>query len=113
MSPQVFKFGGTSVGSAEAVRLAIARVREAAPRVVAVVSAMAGVTDLLHGAAEYALAGRREDAERAAHEFGARHVELIGQLVPSHKAALELETLVAESTHELLSVCEAVRICAS
>ncbi|HEY2980285.1 MAG TPA: aspartate kinase [Anaerolineales bacterium] len=54
----VMKFGGTSVGSADALSRAAAIIREARrdwPRVVVVTSAMSGVTDLLlHSAAQAA-----------------------------------------------------------
>lgn len=74
----VFKFGGTSVGSAEAIRLALTRVREAAPRIVAVVSAMTGVTDSLLSATQQALDGKLDAAGDAARGFESVHLDLVG-----------------------------------
>jgi aspartokinase len=56
------KFGGTSVGSAEAMRQAAAIVvdlRRQGHQVVVVTSAMSGVTDLLLGSAAAAVSGDR------------------------------------------------------
>lgn len=107
---RVFKFGGTSVGSAEAIRLAVARVREAAPKVVAVVSAMNGVTDLLIHAAERALAGELDGSSEAARRFSALHLDLIAKLITSRKSTLELEERVEHLAHELVSMCESIAI---
>ena len=46
--PDVFKFGGVAVGNAEAIRLAAGHIGRVAPNVAVVVSAMNGITDLLH-----------------------------------------------------------------
>jgi aspartate kinase len=72
----VLKFGGTSVGSAAAFRNAAALVERVVPRdPVVVVSALAGVTDLLvRFAAEPA--ARRDLAAR----FVTRHEELAREL---------------------------------
>src|ERR1051325_5306946 len=83
-SVDVYKFGGAAVGSAEAVRIAAAHVecgrlartdRAGRPHsLVVIVSAMSGITDLLHGAARAALCG--EDFAPAADEFENRHATL-------------------------------------
>jgi aspartokinase/homoserine dehydrogenase 1 len=107
---RVYKFGGTSVGSAEAIRLAIARVKEAAPSVVAVVSAMGGVTDLLLAATAHAVAGRTSEASESAERFGRLYMDLVTQLITSRKATLQLEEHIEQSTHELLAMCESIAI---
>jgi aspartokinase/homoserine dehydrogenase 1 len=109
-SIQVFKFGGTSVGSPDAVRLALARVREASPHVVAVVSAMSGITDLLISACEDALAGHVAEATETARSFGARHRDFVGHLITSRRLRDELEQVIADSTHELVAMCESIAI---
>lgn len=106
----VYKFGGTSVGSAEAIRLALSRVREAAPRIVAVVSAMTGVTDSLLAAMQHALAGSLESAREAARAFEEVHLELVGQLISTPNTATQLENLIRQSTGELVSMCESISI---
>ncbi|TWT44590.1 Bifunctional aspartokinase/homoserine dehydrogenase 1 [Phycisphaerae bacterium RAS1] len=74
----VMKFGGTSMGDAERIRGCAALVREQARehRVVAVVSAMAGVTDMLIELAAAAAAGNR----------AAQHM-LLGKLREKHEHA--------------------------
>ena len=78
---RVMKFGGTSVSGAERLRAVAVQVRAAVAdeRVLVVVSAMAGVTDLLIagiGAAE--AGGNPGTAER----FEALHREVCDELAP-------------------------------
>lgn len=81
----VMKFGGTSVGNAEAIRqsAALARqTREAGHAVVVVVSAMRGVTDLLIDAARSAAKGDTSAPERAKQRLWERHHEAAVDLLP-------------------------------
>ncbi|MGC4122190.1 MAG: bifunctional aspartate kinase/homoserine dehydrogenase I [Myxococcales bacterium] len=110
MNLQIFKFGGTSMGSAEALRLAFARIQEARPRPVAVVSAMSGVTDLLLGAARSALKGDSEAVKAAVDAFRGKHLSLIAELVPRRGARAALEAVVEESAGELAAICESIRV---
>ncbi|MDL2717355.1 MAG: lysine-sensitive aspartokinase 3 [Acidobacteriota bacterium] len=72
----VLKFGGTSVGTAERIR-DVARLVGTRGRVedpcLVVVSAMGGVTDLLVGLKNSSSERKKEAAEAALHEIGARH----------------------------------------
>ncbi len=106
----VLKFGGTSVGSADALRLALARVREAAPKVVVVVSAMNGVTDLLLNAARSAAAGESSRVKEAVAAFSARHLELVNRLIKRKSTRTALESVIAASTNELAAICESIRV---
>jgi bifunctional aspartokinase / homoserine dehydrogenase 1 len=103
----VYKFGGVAVGSAEAIRIAAAHVKRAAPGVAVVVSAMNGVTDLLLTAANAALAGDRESIERAARDFEQRHVDVAKELLDEPDALLEE---IKASAHELRSMCESIAV---
>src|SRR5947209_6950439 len=78
----VMKFGGTSMGNAEAIRT-VGRilVDHAADRPVAVVSAMSGVTDSLLGAAELARKGTRNAVEAAIAALCERHQNVAFDLV--------------------------------
>ncbi|MBI5548490.1 MAG: aspartate kinase, partial [Deltaproteobacteria bacterium] len=109
-SPWVFKFGGTSMGSAEALRLALARVRETRAPLVVVASAASGVTDLLLGAAQAALSGKQADVERAAAEFQRRHEELLAQLFSQRAIRTALEEMLEGSTNELKAICASVSV---
>ncbi len=84
----VMKFGGTSVGSAEAIRLAAERVlaaREAGHAVTVVVSAMRGVTDLLIDATRAAAAGNRAAPERAKQSLWEKHHAAAVELLPDQR----------------------------
>src|SRR5262245_39289620 len=109
----VMKFGGTSVGDATAIRRVtdiLAKAHAGGDRVLAVCSAMHGVTDLLLRGAREAAAGNGEPAGSIAAELRRRNAEVIAALVtdPASARALEgrIEPLVAE--FELL--CHAVRV---
>lgn len=107
---RVFKFGGTSVGSAEAVRRALAIAEAHAPRLVVVVSAMNGVTDALLGAAHAALAGDRTAAQAAVATFRQRHLDLIRDLIPVASAERELQQAAADLVATLAAVCDSVAV---
>ncbi len=106
---EVYKFGGVAVGSADAIRVAMGHVRDAKSRVVAVVSAMNGITDLLLGCARSALDGDREASRRAATEFEGRHSALVQQLV-NKRVATRLLKMVGEATTEMLSIAESISV---
>ncbi len=113
--PRVMKFGGTSVAGAERLRN-VARLVGAAlaeQRVLVVVSAMAGVTDLLvEGTATAEAGGGRGAAER----FAALHREVLDELrpelgpVPAAAAERRLADLGDELTR-LLGATAILRSC--
>src|SRR5436305_15284299 len=78
--PVVMKFGGTSVADAPAMHRLLGIVRSrASESPIMVVSAMAGVTDELLALGKAAAAG--EPAEDGTVHLGARHLEVLDQLV--------------------------------
>ncbi|NTU67777.1 MAG: lysine-sensitive aspartokinase 3 [Chlorobiaceae bacterium] len=83
----VMKFGGTSVGTASAMRQAIAIVagkrRTGVPLVV--LSACSGITNKLIQIAEAAGSGRLEDALAKVAEVRKHHVDLVGELIGSEE----------------------------
>jgi aspartate kinase len=95
---QIAKFGGTSLGSAE--RMARAAELVAAPadhaEVVAVVSAMGGVTDMLIRAANEASRGDREHWKGVRSELARRHREVADQLLSASEQAVVLPRLAEE-----------------
>jgi aspartokinase/homoserine dehydrogenase 1 len=110
LRPEVYKFGGVAVGSAEAIRRAVGHVRRAAPHVAVVVSAMNGVTDLLLEAGEAALHGDRARCEAAVGQFESRHFDLIDELIASRAAAERLRRVIAASAHEMTSMTESIAV---
>ena len=81
---RILKFGGTSVGSAEAfdqVAKIVARARQQDSQIVVVTSAMSGVTDTLINAAKAAAAGDRKPYREAREDLMAKHQMVAGQLI--------------------------------
>lgn len=79
---KILKFGGTSVGSVDSIRAVLAIVRkshESNERPVVVLSAMAGITNLLARLAEDASEGR--DFAEGLADMEARHFSVVKQLV--------------------------------
>ena len=103
----VYKFGGVAVGSAEAIGIAAAHVKRAAPRVAVVVSAMNGMTDLLLAASHAALRRDRDGWERAAGDFEQRHIEIVNTLITSSNA---LREEIANAARELKAMCESIAV---
>lgn len=94
------KFGGTSMGSAERIRVAAgicAAERRKRP-VVAVVSAMSKITDLLLDTLRRAEAGDQVDMESNLSRLQERHVETCRELLPPEK-----QEAVLAGIHSLIS----------
>jgi len=82
----VMKFGGTSVGSAEAIRR-VAEIVEEAHReheVLVVTSAMSGVTDELERAARLVPRWTEEDVKNFVGRIRRRHVETVNEVISSN-----------------------------
>src|SRR5262245_19731687 len=87
---EVHKFGGASLADPAAVRHAVAIIRDRSfPRVI-VVSAMAGVTDLLFEVAAKSRAGDLEAAAKVAATLRDRHHAVAKSLAPAGAARSEL-----------------------
>jgi aspartate kinase len=109
----VMKFGGTSVGSAEAMAQAVEIVRQARqewPRVVVVTSALSGVTNLLLDSASQAAAGNAQRFIGGAAELKALHTgiaeKLIAEAAPQAQMRSEINLLVSEFTN----LCHAINV---
>ena len=95
------KFGGTSVGSAERMRVAAAlTARESRQRpVVIVVSAMSKITDLLLGTMRHAEAGDHAGIEANLAALRVRHEDACRELLPENlhaRVLAELHALIRE-----------------
>lgn len=100
----VCKFGGTSVGSPEAIRklVSIIQGKEHAGRVrVVVVSAFSKVTDGLIAAAKAAAEGDGTYADALA-AMEARHLEAAAELLPADRAAADFITAAAAELRRTL-----------
>ena len=106
-SVDVYKFGGAAVGNAEALRIAAEHVRAAPARVVVIVSAMQGVTDLLLDASRAALGGDRIKYEFAAEQFAMKHREVVAALMPDDR---RLDSEIERVTAELRAMCDSIAV---
>jgi bifunctional aspartokinase / homoserine dehydrogenase 1 len=96
----VMKFGGTSVGDAPRFRQCAAIVSKAAQsdRVIVVVSAMAGVTDLIFKTIDAARRGESAATESSLNRFESLHCDLVNELFapPRREPALAFVSQVFE-----------------
>src|SRR5580693_9551249 len=85
----VMKFGGTSVGSAERMKAACDLIAAEAARrpVVAVVSAMSKITDLLLDTTRHAEGGDQAGIDRNLRQLETRHIEAAMELAPPAEQA--------------------------
>jgi aspartokinase/homoserine dehydrogenase 1 len=113
MGTLIMKFGGTSVGSAEAIRSTADIVRAAQanwPRVVVVSSAMSGVTDALLKGAHTAADGDANTFRSIARDLRMKHLAALNELVkqPEHSSVARATVEVYLSEFE--SLCHAVNV---
>jgi bifunctional aspartokinase / homoserine dehydrogenase 1 len=113
MSTLVMKFGGTSVGSADAIR-ATAEIVHAAqrdwPRVVVVASAMSGVTDALLKGAHTAADGDANTFRSIAQDLRAKHLAALNDLVKQPEHSSVARAVVEVYLSEFESLCHAVNV---
>lgn len=103
------KFGGTSVGSAEAINRMTSIVEGRLPKKpVVVVSAFSKVTDCLYKICTCAESGNRESAYEHIETLRLRHKETIKELIeedsPFFHSAIEKTTEILDSLQELIKV---------
>ena len=107
---EVHKFGGASLADPQAVRHAVSILQgRPGPRVV-VVSAMAGVTDLLLAAAAKAQAGDVTAAHQAAAQLRERHHAAAKALAPAGAVRNELLAFVDAQVDELETLAKGLSI---
>jgi aspartokinase/homoserine dehydrogenase 1 len=109
----VMKFGGTSVADAPAIAQVtgiLVRSRVAGDDVVAVVSAMAGVTDALTLGVRQAAAGEMETCRGVARDVEARTRAAADELVASRGAREAILQRTERILEGYLSVCKSVRV---
>ncbi len=105
---EVWKFGGASLADAAAVRHAVSLVRAHRGPLVVVVSALAGVTDLLLEGARSSVAGEPAAASAAAATFLRRHRDLAHVLVPAGPAQRRLLASADAQAREYREIAHAM-----
>ena len=111
MSRLVIKFGGTSVGSADAIRRAATLthdLRTAGHQVVVVASAMSGVTDQLLGAAYAAAAGRASQVHDTVAILRTRHLDACQSLLA--RADYVTRAALEQRLGDLARLCDALAV---
>ncbi len=104
----VMKFGGTSVGSIDAIQHVIEIAGNAKSEwrnVTIVVSAMSGVTDKLLNGAKSAAAGDEIKAEQIAIELSDKHFNILEQFATN---AIQTRKLIKMQCEEFVSLCHAI-----
>jgi bifunctional aspartokinase / homoserine dehydrogenase 1 len=107
----VMKFGGTSVGTAEAMRRTVDIIhysRGTWPRLVVVVSALATVTDLLLDSAARASAGELQPAQQAEKRLMDLHNGILAELVPDPSRQALAVKEVRELVNGFVELCRAI-----
>ena len=107
---KVLKFGGSSVGSAEAIEKVVAIIASssAVGRCAIVFSAMQGTTDELIAAGRSAERGDDGYIEVLIH-IGERHTDAINKLFPNGNRS-DIAEFVESTLKELENICEGVRL---
>ena len=102
------KFGGTSIGTSQAIQQVIENVRKTRQeweRVVIVTSAVAGVTNLLVESAERAISGDEVFISQAERELIDKHLGMVEELIPSSAQRAQLKQEIKHLVTEFGSVC--------
>ena len=107
---EVWKFGGASLADARAVERAAALIARHRGPLVIVASAFGGVTDLLLDGARAAIAGRHDEASRAAATFLRRHRDVVHALVPRGPRRRALLVTIDASAREYRELSGAVGV---
>jgi aspartate kinase len=113
MATLVMKFGGTSVGSPEAISQAVEIVSLSSQewdRLVVVVSAMRGVTDMLIKSAEMAADGDEASYQSLIGDLKARHQVVIDELISDDGERVKLSALIDEFVGELSAYCHSIHV---
>ncbi len=111
MMTRIMKFGGTSVGNAEAISQA-ADIVMAHPkdRLVVVVSAMSGVTDALIEGARTAAAGDERTYRTLVADLRVRHYRSVDTLLTADEARARLLAVVDEHLDAFATFCRSVHV---
>jgi aspartate kinase len=113
MNTLVMKFGGTSVGSPDAITQAVNIVKRTSQdwdRMVVVVSAMRGVTDLLIQSAETAASSDEEGFLSLIDELDHRHQDTIRELIDDDGEQARLSALIDGYIAELSAYCRSIHV---
>jgi bifunctional aspartokinase / homoserine dehydrogenase 1 len=109
----VMKFGGTSVGSADALMKATQIVKDARaeyPRVVVITSAMSGVTNLLLDSASLAAQGKVNSLPSAESTLREKHFSVADALIKDQKLCEQTKGEINVLILSLVILCKAIAV---
>lgn len=109
----VMKFGGTSIGSMDALTKAVQIVKDARteyPRVVVITSAMSGVTNLLLDSATLAAQGKVEPLPKAESTLREKHFSAADALIKNEILCEETKAEINSLIHALVDLCKAIAV---
>jgi aspartokinase/homoserine dehydrogenase 1 len=109
----VMKFGGTSVGSAEALMKATQIVKDARPeypRMVVITSAMSGVTNLLLDSAALAAQGKTDFLPNTESTLKEKHFAAADALIKDKKLREETKSEINSLIISLVDLCKAIAV---
>jgi aspartate kinase len=109
----VMKFGGTSVGSVEALAKATQIIKDALDeysRLVVVTSAMTGVTDLLLRSASLAAEGNIDSLPEAESTLREKHFSVVDALIRDAKHSEETKAVINTHIISLVDLCKAIAV---
>ncbi len=109
----VMKFGGTSVGTAQAMAQTVAIVQEASkewPRIVVITSALAQVTNILLESANQAAHGNIQLLKENEERLQKMHYTIAEALVPEQVALSQVKWEVDHLIAEFSSLCRAISV---
>jgi bifunctional aspartokinase / homoserine dehydrogenase 1 len=109
----VMKFGGTSVGSADALKQAAQIMKDAHekyPRVVVITSAMSGVTDLLLKSAVLAAQGQVNSLPEAESTLRTKHFSAADALIKDRVLCEETKSKIDILIQSLVDLCKAIAV---
>ena len=112
-STLVMKFGGTSVGTPQAMAQAVENIRQSRKNwkeIVVVTSALSGVTNLLSESVKHAVIGDEIFISQAESTLITKHVQLIEKLISSPVQQAQVKQEIKHLCTDFSTLCRAVSI---
>ncbi len=109
----VMKFGGTSVGTTAAMGQVVNIVQETRAewgRLVVVISALSGVTNLLLDSADRAVQGDIQALQQAAQELRERHYQIADDLISDAARRNQVKQNINHLIADFVKLCEAIAV---
>lgn len=107
------KFGGTSVGTSESMGQAVEIIHQALPewsRLVAVTSALSGVTNLLLDSAAASVQGKLQIVQQSAERLRQMHHTIAEALIPDLARQSQVRQEINHLINEFINLCQAISV---